>query len=361
MKLRMIGSSAVIAALLVGLVVSVTWAASAPIDDPYFTSNAQWNGTSMLLDLGFKAVQSNLQGALTSTTQPSALFILGPTRPFTVSEAATISGYVANGGILILSDNFGSGNSLLQLMGLPIRFDGRHLVDTLFYTKQPDFPTIFDLPRSDLSSGINALTLNYPTSLNITNTHSVTIVAFSTPFSFLDTNQNGVQDIGEPTGPFPVLAEIMVGQGRVIAFTSPGSFTNGMLNVTDNEILLDNILKLAPIGNVMLDETHLTPSPFTPTKEAAKDMVLSVLQGGMTGSIKIVLMALTICIIAVRYGYRKPEKKETLREGGIVQPGAHDVDLILQLHPTWNRERLEYIKRELDVTRKWRQMRVEED
>jgi hypothetical protein len=361
MNLRVFGSGAAVAAILIGLTISIAWAAATPIDDPYSTANSQWNGTSTLLALGFKPVKSNLLSTLSTPATPSIVFILGPSLGFTSAEADRLTGYLRNGGILVLADSIGSGNQLLALLRLPMRFDGRLLVDTLFYTTQPIFPTIVDFTPSILSIGIGELTLNYATALNITDARTVRILASSTPFSFLDTNRNGKLDPGEPTGPFPVLAEVTVGKGSVIVFSSPASFTNGMLNVTDNSLLLQNILKTAPPGNVLIDETHLTPSPFTPTKELAQEVVMGMLNGGMLGSLKLGLVALTVGIVAVRYGYRKSPKKETKGTDTGSRPETDDIDSILKLHPTWSRERLGYVKRELDVTRKWRQSRFEEE
>ena len=361
MKLRALGSGPIIGSLLIGLIISIAWAATSPVNDAYSTTNSQWNGTSMLLARGFKPVQSDLGTALSTPTAPSALFIIGPSRQFTTTEADTITAYVADGGMLILADNFGSGNSLLELMGLPIRFDGRLLVDTLFYTKQPTSPTIVDLPQSGLLNGVNELAMNYATALNITNDKSVRILATSTPFSFLATNQNGARNPGEPSGPFPVLAEQSIGKGSVIVFTSPASFTNGMLNIADNSIFLQNIVKSAAEGSLLLDQTHLTPSPFTPAKEAAQQMVQAALNGGMPGSMELTLTALATCIVAVRYAYRKPEKEEVRVGDGVQLAGTADIDSILQMHPTWSREKLEYVKRELDVTQKWRRLRAEEE
>jgi len=360
MNLRVLGSGAVVAAILIGLVFSIAWAAATPIDDPYSTANSQWNGTSTLLSLGLKPVKSNLLTALSTPTTPSILLILGPSLAFTSGEAGGLTGYLRNGGTLVLADNVGSGNQLLALLGLPVRFDGRLLTDTLFYTTQPTFPTIVDFSPSSLFAGVTELALNYATALNITDTSTVRILATSTPFSFLDTNRNGRLDPGGPTGPFPVLAQIPVGRGSVILFSSPGSFTNSMLNVTDNNLLLQNILKTAAPGSALIDESHLTPSPFTPTKEAAAQIVTGMLNGGMLGSIKLGLAVLTLGILAARYGYRRPAKKEESRGGRGVRSETGDVDSTLKLHPTWSRERLEYVKRELDLTRKWRELRFGE-
>jgi hypothetical protein len=135
-----------------------------------------------------------------------------------------------------------------------------------------------------------------------------------------------------------------------------------MLNMTDNTRLVQNILKTAPPGNVLLDETHLTPSPFTGTKEMAEEIVMGMVNGGMLGSIKLALAALTVGLVAVRYGYKKPSRKEESEGTGTgSRPERDDVDSTLKLHPTWSRERLEYVKRELDVTRKWREVGFDEE
>jgi len=359
MNLRIFGSGPVVAAILIGLTVSVAWAAATPINDPYSTANPQWNGTSTLLTLGFKPVKTDLLGAVSTPNHPSVVFILGPSLPFTPAEAGGLRGYLRDGGIVVLADNLGTGNQLLALLGLPVRFDGRLLLDTLFYTTQPTFPTVVDFfTPSTLTTGVGELALNYATVLNITDTRTVTTLATSTPFSFLDTKRDGKLDAGDPTGPLPVLATVAVGKGSAIIFSSPASFTNSMLNMTDNSLLLQNIMKTAPPGNVLLDETHLTPSPFTATKETAQQIILGIWDGGMLGSIKLFLASLTIGVVAVRYGYRKPPKKGKATEPD-VHPERDDIDSILKLHPTWNRERLEYVKRELEATRKWRRLSVE--
>jgi hypothetical protein len=359
----------VIAAFLLALTLSIVWAASSPIDDPYSTLNTQWNGTSALAEKGFLAVSTDLTKTLSSTNGAAVLLVMGPSRIFTRLEANLLADFVWKGGFLVVADNFGSSNGLLDLLGLPVRFDGRLLVDPLFYRKQSLFPAISDFSPSELSAGLDELMLDYATVLNIVSEGSVKLLANSSPFSFLDLDQDGKKDPQEPSGPFPVLAKLELGRGVVVLFTSPASFANGLIHEANNIILIENIIKRAIVrqasqseaGTVLLlDETHLEPSPFTPAKLIAQSLFISIWKGGMKLSEKLALTVLAMMMVAVRYVYRKPSAavtKETPRSRTV---GPVDVEAVLRLHPTWDRDTLQYVASELEASMKWRRLREEE-
>jgi hypothetical protein len=348
----------------VGLTLSIAWAASSPIDDRYSVMNTQWNGTSELAKRGFLAVTSTLGNTLSSTDLPAVLLIIGPTRQFTEADANSIAGFVAGGGLLIVADNSGSGNGLLELLGLPVRFDGRVLIDPLFYRKQPNFPVVFDFLPSEFSAGVHEVVLNYATALSIQPGSDVKLLASSSPFSFLDSNNSGEKDSDEPSGPFPVLAEVALGDGFVILFSSPASLANDLVDEANNNILLENFIKHASQPTratvLLLDETHLQPSPFTPTKLAAQGLLTTILQGGMWLGAKFGLAALTITIIAARFMYRKPLPEKAERSGLLRTAATFDVDSVLSLHPTWDRRKLEYVAREVEGAMRWRRLHEEE-
>jgi hypothetical protein len=345
---------------LVALTLSIVWAASSPVDDPYSAANTQWNGTSELVRRDYAYVSSDIASALSSENAAGAMLVVGPSRQFTQAEANTISDQLARGGLLVLADNFGSGNSLLDLMGLPVRFSGKLLVDTLFYQKSPLFPLIVDMPPSEFSVGMNELVLNYACTLNITAGSNVRILASSTPFSFIDMDRDGVKDAGEPSGPFPVLAEVAVGKGAILLFSSPASLANGMIDQADNSVLVQNIAKQASrLGGsrtVLLDESHNEASPFTPARQMASGLVLAVLNGGMLGWARLGLASFMMVLVAVRYVYRRPS--EGPKQLSATGPAYIDtVSDVLLRHPTWNRRELEYVKRELEASMKWRRLR----
>ena len=368
MKLRPIASAPVLGAFLLALTLSILFAASMPVDDPYSTLNTQWNGTSALAEKGFLAVSADLLETLSSTDGAGVLLIIGPSRQFTRVEANFLAGFVRKGGFLVIGDNFGSSNSLLDLLGLPVRFDGKLLVDPLFYRKQPSFPAISDFSPSEFSTGLNELVLDYATALNVGNASNVKVLARSSPFSFLDLNQDGKKGSEEPLGPFPILAELELGRGAVVLFTSPASFANELIHGANNIMLIENVMNTAIVrqasqserGTVfLLDETHLESSPFTPTKLMAQRLVISILEGGMQLPEKLGLTSLAMILVAARYVYRKPSKvREKPERSRTVAP--FDVESVLCLHPTWDRDKLEYVARELEASMKWRRLREKE-
>jgi hypothetical protein len=345
--------------LLLGLTLSLAWAATAPIDDAYSTVNTQSNGTSELAARGFVSVYPSLELALPNTYAPAVLLEIGPSSQFTKADTDSIRGFLARGGVILVADNFGSGNGLLELLGIPARFDGRLLADSLFYQKQTVFPSVsVDLP----AAGVKELVLDHGTVLNITDRAAVSVLASSSPFSFLDLNHDGLKDPKDPSGPFPILAELTVGSGSVILFTSPGSLTNDMIDEGSNSLLIKNIIQRASqLGGgtptLLVDETHLERSVtlFTSAKLFARGLVTSIIYGGMGVPDKLGLALLAMLVVAVPYvvetGSAETEKEPSKPYRTVPR---FDTDAVIKLHPTWDRRQVEYVSRELEASMKWR-------
>jgi hypothetical protein len=366
MNVRVLGSGPVIVAILIALIVTIGWAAGSPIDTPYSMANSQWNGSSALSALGFESVSADLSKTLTSAQSPAVLLLLGPTQSYSAAETASIQAFVSRGGVLVLADAFGAVNSLLQLLGVPARFDGRVLIDTLFYSKQPTYPIALRFEPSYLTNDITRLVLSYATVLTVQPQSTLTVLASSTPFSFLDTNNNGKKDVGEPSGPFPVLAEMTMGRGSIILFSSPDSFTNSLLNEGDNAVLLRNLIasRIQPGRSIglLLDETHLDVTAFTAMKLAFRDFATSIFAGGMSEIGKFALTTLTLGIIMARFTYLRPAESApqfTESEEQDVRTRL-DIDGVSQRHPTWNRRSLEYVAHELSESLRLRRIYEEE-
>jgi len=351
------GSAPVLGAFLVALALSIVWAANSPIDDPYSMHNMQWNGTSALTRRGFVAVTADFANTLSSPNATHVLLIVAPSRSFSREEAGSIGDSVRNGGLLVIADNFGSGNQLLGLLGLPAKFDNRLLIDPLFYRKQPLFPVISDFAESEFSMGLNELVLDYATILNVTATSEVKVLASSSAFSFLDSNRDGEKTPQEPSGPFPILAELQLGEGKILLFTSPASLANELIDEGNNSALVENVVKYRSRPEhrsvLLYDETHLEPSPFMAAKLMARQLVTSILEGGIQLPAKLELTALAIVLLAARYVYRKPSKAAKKIEP-LQGARSPDVETVLHLHPTWDRAKLEYVARELEASLKWR-------
>jgi hypothetical protein len=333
--------------------------ALSPVQDPYSAANTDWNGTSELVKMGFETMTWT-SGTPVPIGSTGVLLIAGPTSLFTESDASAIKALLNSGGVVVIADNFGSGNQLLQLLNIPIKFDGRILTDSLFYERQPSFPTVFEFSQSVFTSGVDQLVLDLATTLNVTQSSSVKVLARSSPFSFLDANRNGVKDFGEPSGSFPVLAQVSVGSGTLLVFSSPASFLNVLIHSEGNSILLQNCLKGAsPLisGTVgLLDQMHIGSSPFTPVKLSARGVFEQLMGGNVEFLTKLGLTSVAVGVVVVRFLYRRPwpEKAQKPVPAGVAP--LLQVDAVMRLHPTWDRKMVDYVAREVEASMRWRRV-----
>jgi len=235
--------------------------------------NSGWNGTSDLAvstyrlgkfsptfevkstGTGMQVVQVGLN-ALKLDPIGSALVEIGPTTPFSDSDGTIAGSFVRQGGTLLLADDFGTGNGLLEKMGASSRISGKLVMD-LAFDKKPQFPVIFDLRESPLTKNVSTVLLNYPSSLNI-NAATTTPVAYSSIASWLDTDGNGERGLAEPSGPFVVMAQERLGNGTIVLLSDPSALINGMSKNLNNSILMQNILSVICEGRsaVFFDESH---------------------------------------------------------------------------------------------------------
>jgi len=204
-------------ALALGLLLGVSFVvgviALAPPTDDYSLQNPYWNGMSQLA----KSYGVTPMGNLTmlsdqpELTRGEALLVIGPTTSYTQEQENSVSGFVRSGGLLVVADDFGSGNQLLQMMGMGSRFDGRLLVDPLYNIRAEQLPTITDVNLPSVAS----IAFDYATFLNVSDPQA-SILASSSPYSYVDVNGTGTFEQGDPLGPLPVMASIRGGSGSVV-------------------------------------------------------------------------------------------------------------------------------------------------
>jgi hypothetical protein len=265
---------AVMAIALTLLIISMTApVASSSADFSIF--NSGWNGTSDLAVLTYEAGKFapafKVQSTGTDVTieqvdlatldldpATDALAIIGPTKAFTSEEGAHVGDFVRAGGEILLADDFGNGNSLLQGIGATSRF-GDDLVVDLAYEKLPEFSVLFDLKEDPLTVNVTTLLLNYPSSLTINET-TTEVVASSSIASWQDTNGNRLQEWGEPRGPFPIVARESLGTGSIILISDPSILINGMRDKMDDGIFGANVIDelCNERTTVYFDESHRT-------------------------------------------------------------------------------------------------------
>jgi hypothetical protein len=339
--------------VLLGTVLIVWFEAATPIEDDFRIENPYANGTSNLRALNVQPLNASLQALVSVRTETatSILAFLAPQTSFTPEEASAVQTFLTTGGTVLVADNFGTGNSLLADLNVPVRFGNVTIADSLFYEASPNLPTVYDLSPQLTSLGVNELALNRAVPLQIQSA-SVSIQASTSPFSFEDLNGNGQRASEALQGPFPILAEVRVGQGLLFIFSSPGTFSNGMLNTEDDSKLLTSI---AGGRRILLDQAHLGTSFFSQVRILLQRFIISVAAGTLDELTKLTV----ICIAAVGIvaWWQAPKIEQGLLRH-VPQPTADverkTIDEILKTHPGWSRGRLEYVEREIALSRRWR-------
>ena len=238
---------------IVGLVVLVFLFIIAyyPIAVDFNVFNPFWNGYDFLAKaLNATLVCNRLNGHLPSNPK-GCLLILVPYKPLSRSDLSALLGFVRGGGVLLLMDDFGYGNMVLEAMNAPVRFADGVLVDPLFYYKSTRIVRVKDF--MGYLTGLNETYFNYGTVLRVLDGDKVRVLALSSPFSFLDRNFDGVYEPGEPYGPFPVVAEFKYGKGKVIVVSDPSVGINVMLKYGDN---LEFFKRVCAGFRVFLDQTY---------------------------------------------------------------------------------------------------------
>jgi hypothetical protein len=262
-----------------------------PTDIHFRVQNPFWNGLE-----GFRkeynATPLVSLDALPQDAESSVLLLIPYLKP-TEAEVARLKAYLDGGGILILADDYGYGNTVLESLGISARFSDAPLLDPLFNYRTPYFTLATNLEPSPLTTEVSSLALNYASALE---GEGWNVVARSSRFSYLDVNNDGKRNVGEPGGPFPVAGQTIVGRGNVILLADPSIFINTMLAAEDNRQFVQNLLGSAGADpSLFVDQSHIPSSRMEQAKVALASVRQFVAQPVILAALTIVL---TITLLA---------------------------------------------------------------
>jgi len=227
-----------------------------PANADFSLENPFWNGMSSLKSSGLAA---GLAEACALDPREHALLVVGPSKPFAEADARAIESFLARGGLVIVADDFGTANQLLEALGAPVRVSGSLLADPLFNLGAPQLPVAF--------WGGRKLALNYAAVVNASACGACRVLAESSAFSYLDLNLDGKHDPGEPAGPFPVAVELSVGAGELVVISDSSLFINAMLDKEANREFLQQLLGLR---KPVLVADRWEETPLTRAKEVLR-------------------------------------------------------------------------------------------
>ena len=248
--------------IVITVIVSLACISVFPSLQDFMEYNTLWNGVRHSLN-SMNAGTIDTSQELTNVNSNNILICI-PYIQYSNSELDGLKTFVNNGGKLILMDDYGYGNSVLQYLNLDCRFSGAPLLDPLFCYKNQWLPEIIDFAPS-VSKGLKEIILNHATAL--TNTGTIETLAWSSSGSFLDRNGNETWDKGEPQGPLPVAARQQLGKGEIILVSDPSILINSMLGRGDNAQFMKNLIGPETTSvQILLDTSHLVKKPMDITK-----------------------------------------------------------------------------------------------
>jgi hypothetical protein len=275
-----------------------------PPNGDFRVENPFWNGLSTL-DAKEKATTITAFSDLPANPKGTALLLV-PYEQFSDAELAQLKSYVSNGGTLVLLDDYGYGNQILESVGLNLRFTGEPMLDPLFCYRNKAIPKITDFEQTPITANISSVVLNHATCLN--NTANATVIASSSSFSFLDANDDGSWDSSELNGPFPVAAYEKVDEGYVVAVADPSLMINGMIGLDDNVQFVNSIASIgASNPQIFVDQSHLPGTPLDAAK-AGLDVIYNSVCSPL-GTLTLIAVILVISLNSIwRRGGKVVEK-----------------------------------------------------
>ena len=234
-----------------------------PSIQDFMAGNTMWNGIKSFSS-EFDAENIDSLDELPGMPQGTVLISI-PYLELSDDELAEIKQFVNDGGTLLLMDDYGFGNSVLEYLGVSVRFSNQPLLDPLFCYKNPWLPKITDFSPEVKESGINAVVLNHATVL--TNAVASDIIAWSSGYSFLDTNENESWDQDEPRGPFPIAAKLNLGKGLVAIASDPSIMINSMVDRDDNYAFIQYLISHnGEEMDALIDRSHIAKAPLDISK-----------------------------------------------------------------------------------------------
>jgi hypothetical protein len=201
-----------------------------PSVQDFMAANTLWNGVR---DFSHESGAQNIDSLdeLPALPEEKALLSI-PTLAYSDEELIRIRDFVSHGGRLVLMDDYGYGNQVLEALGLDVRFTNIPLLDPLFCYKSPWLPKIMDFAPELGENGVEMVVLNHATCLQ--DVAESEVLAWSSSSSFLDFDESETRTSDEPMGPFPVAAKMKCGKGTVMLVSDPSILINSMVRRGDN-------------------------------------------------------------------------------------------------------------------------------
>ncbi|MBA2862310.1 DUF4350 domain-containing protein [Methanococcus maripaludis] len=161
------------------------------------------------------------------------LFIIGPEIGFSDFEIEKIGNFVKDGNTIIIADDFGTSNLILEKLDLPNKFTKNKLNDIFYISNE----NLIEYNVSEYYGG-GVVVTNIPT---------------YTAKEGVVTTSNFSKS-GSKIGSLSLISEINYGNGKIILIADPDIFTNGLYEYNQN--FLENFIAKLNSNHIYIDEIH---------------------------------------------------------------------------------------------------------
>jgi len=286
--------------VIIGMITAVLLILYVPPTIDFSIVNPFWNGYTVISDrLNATIIDKPFTFPIKNPSE-TAIITISYSRYIDL-EIENLKNFVKNGGTLIILDDYGYADQILRAFGDYVTIiNNTMLVDSLFNYKNGRLPRIIEFSEDPDVANITEIIFNHASALYILSP-KVKVLAFSSSFSFLDNNLNGIWDPGEQMGPFPVIAKFKYESGTVYVISDPSFLLNSMVDMGDNYKLILNLVKNK---NVWIDQYHLKDNLHYQIRKYIV-MIINWLSHPYVSPYITALFMMSILIMIVRVMYKR--------------------------------------------------------
>lgn len=306
------------------------------------TYTHSWEGTSELRSEADTAGAETIIATETTRYEETPAegtvgVIFASEEAYGAEDADRVAEFVQRGGTIVIADDIGSTNQLLQEIGASTRVNGDPLRDERHYHRSPALPVATQTVDHPYVSESETFTLNHGSSLA---PNGADVLIQSSEYAYLDHNRNQEFDGDEVIAPQPVMTIEEVGQGQVIVISDSSALINVMLEQPGNRAFVQQLFDAHE--RVLVDQSHATDLPplalaLLALRESTVLQVLFV--SGLIGGVAVLDRRPTwLRGIRSRFGgFSEPQELEAT-----LQPDELRAILNAQ-HPDWDSSRRERV------------------
>lgn len=297
-----------------------------PSSDDYMPDNPYWNGQNIFS----KTVNATFTEPKNLFLEPenTILFIISPEKNITEDYTLTLKNFVESGGTLVLMDETGKINPILEELNVGVKVEPYQIMDPLYYYRSWKLPKITNINQAKITENVTSIATDVPAAIKIESMQNIKVLAYTSYFSYMDLDGDGQPSKDDPAGPFPVIVEKSYGDGKIIVVSDSSLFINSIIVLGDNKILLKNIVGEK---NAIVDSSLWNPSAHSRLK-AYTQQAYNIISAP---EIKYTLVA---CMATITYITVRKEKIEEEKDDELQQ--------VLEKHPEWNQQLLKTLKEE---------------